>query len=128
MRFCITVESVRSVPCCDLGNLTQVNQQRQVSVYRSETDIRKLGFDPCIYSIGRRMLPAVHYELTDGFPLTAVLQCCHRTLLSITIIVTDITIQYLTIFVKNKFIKIPAVIKAGFCRILLNIIFVYFLC
>ena len=56
MRFCITVESVRSVPCCDLGDLTQVNQQRQVSVYRRqvirpeirEAQIRTTDPDPPI--------------------------------------------------------------------------------
>lgn len=73
----ISIESVRSVTG-KLLDLSQLGQKRQISVYRSKTDIGELLSYMSIYRVGSRMIVSCHQEFFNTFPLPAFFQCCHR--------------------------------------------------
>ncbi len=70
--FCVAVKPIRSVPRGNLGDFPQLHQERQISIYSTQTDIWKFFLYPCVYVICSRMFVTVLDKIPDTFPLPAV--------------------------------------------------------
>ena len=75
----VGVKMILPVADSDPANLAQVYEKIQVPVDGSQADVGKFLTDARVYGVCCRMVVTAHQACFDGFPLTAILQCFHKT-------------------------------------------------